>query len=189
LGIISLDATRSGAPVTVTSLPVTISPNGAAISALSNCSLRNITSLATPLPGGATQNGSVMTFSLQNPLLIPAGAMTSLAIVCNVDASTPMGSSFAISLTPSQIVSTANGATITPMGALGSTGSALPTSGTVTVGIPNTGTGGTGGTGGTVTPGTPTTGEGGNAFTSVLILALAGLLAVAGSLYLGRRTA
>ncbi|HVU75266.1 MAG TPA: hypothetical protein VHD38_00270, partial [Candidatus Paceibacterota bacterium] len=185
LGIISLDATRSGSAVTVTSLPISISPNGASISALSNCSLRNITNLTTPIPATATQNGSVMTFGLTNPLVIPAGTMTSLAIVCNIDPSTPMGSSFAVSLTPSQIVATASGATVTPAGALGSTGSALPTSGTVTVGVPNTGS--TGGT--TGTPGSPNTGAGGNAFASVLMLAFAGLLAVAGSMYLGRRAA
>jgi hypothetical protein len=186
LGIITLDATRSGSAVTVSSLPVSVSPNGAAISALSNCSLRNIMDLTTPLPASATQNGSVMTFGLTNPLVVSAGTMTSLAIVCNVDASTPTGSTFTISLTPSQIASNAGGTTITPTGALGVGGAALPTSGTVTVGIPNTG----GSTGGTVgTPGSPNTGAGGNAMASVLMLALAGLLAVAGSLYLGRRAA
>jgi hypothetical protein len=191
LGIIGLDATRSGSAITVTSLPVMVTPNGAAISALNNCSLRNITSLATPISAVASQNGSVMTFGLSSPLVVNAGSATNLVIVCNLDAATPIGSSFAVSLTPSQIAATANGTTITPAGALGDTGSALPTSGTITVASASSGTGtGTGtGTGGTGVPGIPNTGAGGNAAVSVVMLALAGLLAVAGSIYLGRRTA
>jgi hypothetical protein len=191
LGIIGLDAMRSGSAVTVTSLPVTVTPNGAAISALNTCSLRNITSLATPISAVASQNGSVMTFGLSSPLIVNAGSTTNLVIVCNLDASTPVGSSFAVSLTPSQIAASANGTTITPAGALGDSGSALPTSGTITVASAGSGNGtGTGtGTGGTGIPGIPNTGAGGNAVASVLMLALAGLLAVAGSLYLGRRAA
>jgi hypothetical protein len=191
LGIIGLDARRSGNAVTVTSLPITVTPNGASISALNSCSLRNITSLATPISATATQNGSVMTFGLATPLTVNAGSMTNLVIVCNVDPSTPVGSTFAVSLTPSQIVATADGATVTPSGALGESGSPLPTAGTVAVAAAGTGTGGTGtGTGtGTGIPGIPNTGAGGNAIASVVMLALAGLLAVAGSLYLGRRAA
>lgn len=180
LGIVTLSAAGSVNPVVVSSLPMTVNPNGASISALRNCTVRNITNLSGSLGTATSGSTGALSFTLSSPITINAGSQTSLAIVCDVDPSAPAGSTFSLAITPGSVGSTANGTTITPTGAVSATGSSLPTSGVVTVGVPNTGTGGTG------TPGAPNTGSGGNASMAVLLLALSGLLAVGGSLFLER---
>lgn len=187
LGIVSLDAANSANAVVVTSLPITVTPNGTGISNLQNCSLRNTANLTSALPAVTAQNGSVMTFTLGTPITVNPNTKFSVAVVCNVASVTPVGSSFVVSIAPGQVAATASSSDITATTGTNTDGVALPTSGTVTVISSSSNTGGTGD--GTGTPGVPNTGAGGNALASILMLALAGILAAAGSVYLGRRSA
>lgn len=180
VSVIGLDATDSNAPITVTSLPVSITPNGGASAAdIHSCTLRNTTNLRLSLPATQTESGTMRTFALTNPLVVTAGTQVNLALVCSVDSTVPTGSSFAIAVDPSQVGATGNGVVVTPAAALDSNGLTLPTSGVVNVVSPT-------GDDVPVIPGVPNTGSGGGASAAILLLSLAGLLAVGGSYYFSR---
>ena len=178
LALITLDATHSGGNVSLGNVPVTITSNGASTSQLSNCQLRSINNLTGTLnTTAAVQNGTTMSFSLANQLTVPAGTVMTVVLTCNVDPATPVGGSFSVSVAPLSIGATAQngGAVITPGASVASNGSALPTTGVVTVV-----------SSGAVTPGLPNTGEGGNAQETLVVLALSALLAIGAGLYVRR---
>lgn len=177
LANIILDTTRSSGAVTVSSIPIsTTLGGGAMIGNLSNCHIRPAVSTSGSLSGVFILGGN-QTFALTPATTLPAGAQTSLALACDVGTNTPVGGTFAMAITPSQIVTTnsATGAVITPTGTV--------TSGTTIVTAQGTSVGG--GTD-TTTPGIPSTGLGGSAMATLLILALSALVALGGAYTLRR---
>jgi hypothetical protein len=173
--------TASGAPVTVASLPVTASGN---VGALTNCQLRNVNNFSAPL---TTNNnvvstiGTTNTFTFDTPITVAAGVTMNLYLTCNTAPGTT--GSVTLGITPSTIPATSGAITVTG-GTATVNGTALPTNGTITfgpatVGDVNPGTG-------TTVPTVPNTGAGGALDTNLAILALSGLVALAGALTLRR---
>lgn len=186
LAIITLDASRSGQAVNVSTLPLIITAgNGASTADLRNCAVRNTANVGVVLNTGVN---AVTTFTngptirLDAPLTVTAGQRVALALTCDVSATTPVGGGFVVALVPSGIgaVNAATGATITPTTGLSSTGTTGSTLGAVTVaGNAGTGTGTGSGTGtgtGTGTPGVPNTGAGDTANLAILVLAALGVI-------------
>ncbi len=194
LANISIGAT--GASYNVTSIPLTISAgSNGSVANLTDCKVRDASNLDGTLTNvtGVT-NGTATTFNLAVPLLIPAGTTNMLSLTCDVQPAAAVGSTFTISVTPGTVTATnaATGASVTPTGiaagGFGPNGLPASTSGTVIVSAVGTapvqpGTGDTG-----TTPGIPNTGLGGNAMLLVEIL-LAGVIALFGAFYLGRKQA
>lgn len=194
LGVITLDGTGSGSNINVTSLPITITENGATPANLTDCSLHNATSLATSLNTGNNAvstlltNGGVTTFTLDTPFSVPAGSGELLELTCNLSSATPTGSTITVSVAPSGIVASnaSTGSFITPAASM-SNGSAEPTSGTVEITAPSSSSTGTTPVT-TAVPGAPNTGEGGNAPMNFALLAIsAGVLLLGGSVLLLRK--
>jgi hypothetical protein len=180
LALITLDATRSGQNANVSSVPVTLTFNGASASEFSNCSLRNVNNLGTPLNTGANavgalnSNGTATSIVLDAPTSVPAGSAVLLALTCNVSPVTPPGSSVTVSVDPANISSTnaATGGIITPTTDSTGNGGTAPVIGTVEITAPGTST---------VTPGVPNTGAGGNAPMNFAILAISAAAIILGT--------
>ena len=184
LALVTLDGTRSGTQTNVSAIPVTLTFNGASASEFSNCNLSNVTSLGTPLNtgtnavGSLNTNGTATTIALNTPLAVTAGSAQILALSCDVSPVTPAGSTVTVAVDPATIAAT-NGSTgggITPTGDFTPNGSIAPIIGTVEITAP-----------GVTIPGVPNTGEGGNAPINLMILALSGLVVIAGSVFLLKR--
>lgn len=186
LANISLDATRSGAGIRLSSIPITITAgNGATIANLTDCRVRDTSNLNGFLNSVVPMmtSGGTSSFTLTNPFTVMGGFASMLAITCDVGSATPVGGTFTISVAPNGFpaVDATTGATITPVATVGTGANGLPasTSGTVIVSAPASG-----GTGGTGTPGIPNTGAGGQALQLLLALIASGAVAVAGATYL-----
>lgn len=192
LANVSLGAT--GANYNVSAIPVTVtsSSNGSTAN-LVGCVLRDASNLAGSISNVMTiNNGNTTTFTLLSPMMIAAGTSQMFSISCSVQPATTVGSTYSIAVNPSQVsVTNANtGAAVTAVGVasggFGPNGLPASTSGTVVVTtagsnpVPPTDTGST--------PGVPNTGLGGS-MTLLLELALAGLIALVGAFYLGRKQA
>ncbi len=194
--IANISVGATGANFNVSSIPLTItaSSNGS-IANLTDCKIRNTNNLDGAISNVATvTNGAATTFTFTSPLTTLAGASHMLALTCDVQPAAAVGSTFLISVTPGSVAATnaATGASVTPVGiaagGFGPNGLPASTSGTVIVSAqgstpvtPGTGTGS-----GTGTPGVPNTGLGGNV-ALLATLVLAGMVALFGSFYLGRK--
>ncbi len=184
LALITLDATRSGQNIRLNSLPLTITATGGAGTGnLSNCGVRNVASLATPLNTGVNAVGSFTSgpsINFDAPLTVNAGSSVVLAVTCDVASSAPVGGSFQVSLNPGALsaFNTSNNAAVTPSTGFTSTGGVAPTSGTVVLSsaASNPGT--------PSTPGVPNTGFGGLDTSNMMVLLLSGLLAAMAAGYL-----
>lgn len=177
VAIITLDATKSTQPVTVTSVPIAVSAsNGANLSALSNCYLSNMNGTALSTGGNAvaaiTGNN---TLRLDAPLTIPGGQGMLLVLHCSVASNAPVGGQMMFSFAPSAFNATSNGLPVTVQQGVMSNGQAGTNSATITITAQGTSQGGTGTP---TTPGTPNTGAGGDMATNLALLALSGLVAV-----------
>lgn len=193
LANISVGAT--GANYNITSIPLTIgaSSNGS-VANLTDCKVRDASDLDGAITNVTTvTNGSVTSFNLTIPLLVPAGSANMLSLTCDVSSAAAVGSTFSIAVTPGAVSATnaATGAAVTPVGVaaggFGPNGLPASTSGTIIVSalgsnpVPP-------GTTPDTTPGVPNTGLGGN-IVLLAELALAGLIALMGAFYLGRKQA
>lgn len=182
LANIILDAGRSGGAISVSAIPVSVTPgNGAAVGHLSNCRIRPSLNTDGSLSNTVILGGN-QTFTLTAPFTTSAGTQSSLSLACDVAANTPVGGTFAIAITPGSITATnaGTGASVTPTSG--------NTSGTVLVtAVVTGGTGDTGGSGDTSgTPGVPNTGLGGSSTMTLGILLLTALLALGGTMLLRR---
>ncbi|HUO56423.1 MAG TPA: hypothetical protein VMU27_03250 [Candidatus Paceibacterota bacterium] len=193
LGLIVLDASSSNQSIRVSSLPLSITFGGVtSTSYLSNCGLHSATNLATALNTGVNAVTAPISgtnvFVLDTPLMIPTGSAEILALTCDVSSGAPIGAKIDLSLTPPTInASGATGVLVTPTTEVSSNGTVEPTSGTVVIAAPNSGSGsGTTGSGSGTTsqsgvPGTPNTGAGGEAPLNFFLLALSALAATGGA--------
>lgn len=147
----------SGNSIQTSSIPLNVTfGGGMTASHLSDCRVRNVTSLTTSLNSSSLGFVSgANTLSLSSPLTVGAGSTVSLAVTCDVAASAPTGGTIALSLTPSQLPATVAGSatSVTPVVGPSLSGGTGLTAGTVTLvqgaaptpsfipGVPNTGTG------------------------------------------------
>ncbi len=171
---ILLDATRSGTPISITSIPLSITAGaGGTVSNLSDCRVRN------PLNGNvalnATANAVISgtnTIALSSAVNVPAGSAVMLTVTCDISAAAANGSTFQVGVVPASLAATSvgSGTTVTPTGAVAGTltSSGVPVVVAVSV------------------PGVPDTGSGSSAGAT---LVLSAILAVAGALHLRRRIA
>jgi hypothetical protein len=180
IGIITLDATRSHQPVTLTSVPISVSASGGAtLNALTSCMLTSSsgTTLTTGGNAVAAITGSNM-FRLDTPLVIAAGQGAIIVLRCNVSSNAPVGSTLTVGLAPSSFQAISNGSPVTVMQGLLSTGQQGTNSSTITIAAQGTGAGSGTGTGSPESPGIPNTGEGGNAPMNYAILLSTLLVAI-----------
>lgn len=170
LAMITLDATRSTAPVTLTSVPISVTTSGSGSSdGLSNCVLisTNGASLTTGVNSVPTITGT-NTFSLDAPISIPASEGKLLALRCDVSANAAVGSVFNISFAAPLFQANSGGIPITVTQGPATSGSVGTNSGSVTV-TPQGSAPSTIGT--PYTPGVPNTGAGGDVAITLSILA------------------
>ncbi len=189
---ISLGST--GASYNVSSIPLTItSSSNGSVSNLSNCAIRDASNLTGTLTNvGVIVNGSATTFNLAVPMMIAAGTSQMFALTCSLQPATAVGSTFTTSINPASVAVTnaATGVAVTPVGVpAGGTGpNGLPASTSGVTVVTAVGTAPVPPASGDTTPGVPNTGLGGN----IVLLAelmLAGLIALFGAFYLGRKQA
>ena len=158
---------------------------------LTNCKINNAggTTLNTGVNAVTSAVGSQdINVNFDQTLTVPANGTVLLSLVCDIPATVPNGSAVAVSIFPSTVVAKdVNGAVLAVAGTDPNGTSATPSAVTVIASAtPGTGldTGNGGTTGGsTTTPGTPNTGAGGDAATTLFVLALSGLVAVAAGAY------
>ncbi len=175
----------------VASIPLTITAGtGASTANLTDCKIRSTANLDGALSNTLTlTSGAQTSFALAVPQLIVPGSPQMLALTCDVQPATPVGSTYTISINPANVGATnaSTGAAVTASGVTGFGPQGLPgsTSGTVIVSAAGSGSNTGGSTGGdSGTPGVPNTGAGGTAAGIILLLAAAGLAFVSGSAYL-----
>ena len=155
-GLITLSAAQSSSAIQVASIPISASfVNGAQVGHISDCRVRSLSNLVTPLNNGANAVGIVQgatTIPLDSPLVVGAGSSQTLAFTCDVSAAAPIGGGVTLSMTPSSVPATVvgSGTSVTPTVGVGSNNIPGATSGTVVFanvtspgpsvpGIPNTG--------------------------------------------------
>ncbi len=186
IALMSLSAQRSGSPIQVASLPLTVSfMNGAQAGNISDCRVRNLTNLVAPLNNGGNAIGIVQgsnSIPLDTPLQINAGSMMTIAFTCDIASNVPLGGQISLALTPGSIPATVVGsnATVTPTTGFGTNNQPGVTSGTVvftSVSAPTSPTQPT-------VPGVPNTGS--NSSSTLSLLLATGFLALAG-MYMARR--
>lgn len=187
LANISLDATHSGSPIRITSIPVTISAAGGGSTAnLTDCRVRNSANVDGWLTANAPaiQNGTATSFTLDVPLTVMGGFAQMLSVTCDVAPAAPVGSTFTVSIAPNTVAASnaSTGASVTPVATVGTGANGLPaaTSGTIIVSaatgdVPPVDNG---------TPGVPNTGAGGLALQLLAVLMLSGVVATGGAMYL-----
>lgn len=192
LANISVGAT--GASFNVTSIPLMISASSnGSVANLSDCKVRNTANPDSSLSNvTVVANGTATSFNLINPLFVPAGAAYMLALTCDVQPATAVGSTFSISITPGSVMATnaSSGGSVTAVGvAAGGTGpNGLPASTSGSVAVTAQGTTIPGDTDTGTIPGVPNTGIG-TGLGILAMISIAGLIALMGAFYLGRKHA
>ncbi|MBX4199098.1 hypothetical protein KW800_02365 [Candidatus Parcubacteria bacterium] len=168
-----LDTTGSPEAVRISSLPFALSlGNGAVASTLTNCRVANESNSGVNLstPTGSTSGlvSGLNTVTLSSPLVLQAGTVTTLDLVCDPSAGLVTGGTFTVSVNTANVAATGN-----------STGlpAVVTVRGATPVVIPPV-----------IIPTVPNTGAGGDASTNVALLFGAITLAVAG-IALTRKTA
>ncbi|MBX4189426.1 hypothetical protein KW785_02420 [Candidatus Parcubacteria bacterium] len=181
LAVVRLDTTYSGEDVRISSIPLILGTgNGATGASLQNCTIANANNTSSALNSGnnvpSSINSGLNSFTLDNPLVLPRGTVTTLNLMCNIGSGAVNGGTYTFSLNTANVVAT--GAT-----------SGQPAVVTVGTSVPNTGGTGTVGNGtGTVYPGVPNTGAGGNAARNIALI-LGSLFTAALGLFYSRRYA
>lgn len=183
LALVTLQA-GTGNAIQISSLPMSVSFGGnLGVGHLSDCRVRNVTNLATPLNTTVPSIGSAANmFSFASPLTINSGTTVTLAVTCDLAANAPVGGTLFLSLTPSALAATVSRSTttVTPVTGAGINGGTGPTSGTVIVTAPTVTTP-------PMVPGVPNTGAGGS---NLLVLAIAAVFGIgAAAVLLSRRRA
>ncbi len=176
VGIITLDATQSSKPITVTSLPVSVTTsNGANYANLTNCVLTTTTGTVLTTGGNAVSaiTGS-NTLKLDAPLTVAAGQGALLVLRCNVSSSSTVGGTLTVGIVPSTVQATASSTPVTVT--QGNLSSGTPGTNSASITISPLGTQ-PGSPGTPSTPGVPNTGAGGDAMAIWTILALSAILA------------
>lgn len=192
LANISVGAT--GASYNISSIPLTVtaSANGSVVN-LTDCKVRDASNLGGALSNvSAVTTGGATSFNFTTPLLVSAGTSNMLSLTCDVQPATAVGSTFALSINPGAVSATnaSTGATVTPVAvAAGGTGpNGLPASTSGSIVVTAQGTTIPGDTDPGTTPGVPNTGAGSE--TGMLaVISIAGLIALMGAFYLGRKQA
>lgn len=184
LASMSLSGTHAGSMISISSIPLTITGGqGGATANLLNCKLRDPHNLNSTLTGAVSlSSGGATTFTFSSSYMVFANVTATLALACDVQPASAIGSTFTISVDPAQIIATnaATGARVSVSGGSASL------SGTVIV-TDSMGTGTGTGTGtSTGTPGIPNTGLGGDIVASLFVLALSGLAALGGGIFVRR---
>ncbi len=180
IALISLDASRSTANVRIPSLTVSGSfTGGVGPTVLKNCSIAFANAASVALNTGAnavSTFGTTTTFTFDTPVLVPAGGVTRLALICDVDGAAPRNATITVGITPSTVPATdpATAVIIVPTALLSSSGTPL-TSGIAII-TPLA----------TTTPHAPNTGTGGSAGTNYAVLVLSGLTGILGARFLVR---
>lgn len=150
----------SGNSIQTSSIPVSATlSSGLDASNFTDCRVRNVTNLASPISSSSGLMSGSNTFALTAPLNVPAGTTVSLALTCDVASSAAVNGIATFSLTPSSLPATISGSstTVTPMIGQALGGGTGVTSSSVTItpfvapptstpfptipGVPNTGTG------------------------------------------------
>lgn len=188
LANISLGATA--ATYNVLSIPLTVTAgNGGSIANLSGCVVRNTTNLDGVLSGFPTvTNGAVTNFVFSVPLTVFSGTHPMLALTCDLQPATAVGSNYTIAINPSAVSATnaATGAAVTPNAVVGIGPNGLPASTSGTVIVSALGTNPVPPVPSDPTPGVPNTGAGGAMAAILLLMGIAGIVALSGSMYLRR---
>lgn len=185
VGLITLSADLSNVAIQVSSLPVSLSfGGGASAGTITDCRVRDISNLATPLnnlSGNVPNmiNGSNV-ITLDKPLQIPAGSSVTLSLTCDIASTAPSGSTLLMSVTPGSIPASVVGSstTITPTIGRAANGGDGPTSGSVLISA---------GTSGPIIPGVPNTGFGGE--TNLMVIFASLIAMILGAVLLRRRMA
>lgn len=184
-GLVALAIMQAGTgnAIQVGSLPFTATFGGTLASGhLTDCRVRNVTSLATPLNSNAASivgGSNTLSFS---PVTVGAGSTVTLAVTCDVASNAPVGGTLALSLNPGSVPATISGSstTVTPVTGVALDGGTGATAGTVTISAQQT-------TPPPVIPGVPNTGLGGSG--TLLVLALAAVFGIGATAALLRRRA
>jgi hypothetical protein len=190
IGIITLDTTNSNQPITLSSVPLSVSASGggANLNALSSCVLT--TSSGTVLTTGGNAVSAITgsnTFTFDTPFTVQPGGGALLVLRCNVSPTAPVGSTLTVGFSPTAFQATANGSAVTVTQGLLSNGQPGNNSGLITIAAPGTAPASTG-VGTPSTPGIPNTGEGGSApMTLTILLASLAVAVVAARLALKTR--
>lgn len=176
--------TGAAQSVRITSVPLSVSSGSGALAAhLTDCRVRNSANVEGSLTGSINPAGGTATYVFATPLTITAGSSVMLSFTCDVSAATPIGGTFTVGIEPSGIVAVdaVSGTAITPTAVVGTGPNGLPaaTSGTIIV---SAYTGGGDTDNGNETPGVPNTGAGD--INTLIALAIAGIIALGGTLYL-----
>ena len=165
-----LDTTGSPEAVRISSLPFALSlGNGAVASTLTNCRVVNEANTGTNLntPNGSGLVSGLNTVTLDSPLVLNAGTVTTLDLMCDPSAGLVTGGTFTVSINTANVAATGNS---TGLPAVVTVRGATPV-------IPPV-----------VIPTVPNTGAGGEAPMNIALLFGAITMAVAG-IALTRRTA
>jgi hypothetical protein len=170
IGVVTLDATNSNQPITLNSIPLSVSAaKGASLSMLTNCSLYS--SAGTQLTTGTNAVSQVTgsnTLRFDTPLNIPATQGMLLVLRCSLASTAPVGGTLTFSLPVSGFQATSNGNPVTVTQGVAADGQLGTNTQAITIGSAQ---------GATTTPGLPSTGAGGNAMTAWSILILSGIVA------------
>lgn len=191
VALVKLDASNSNANVQVPALSFSGSfAGGAGQTTLKNCSIALTNAINLPLNSGANavaNFGSTSVFTFDTPLIVPAGVVRWLGLVCDVDGAAPVAGTVTVGINPALIGATnaSSTATIVPTASVGSNGQ-QQTSGTAGFGNTST-TGSTSGSGTVTTPGIPNTGAGGEFDSNTMLLAVSGLALATGVVLLMQR--
>lgn len=160
---LTLDTTGSNTPVRISSLPLSLSVmNGANAASLTNCRVFNENNTSTALNSSnnipSALTAGMNTITLDSPIVLPAGTVTTLDVRCVAAANLVPGGSFQFSLNTANVVAsdptTGTPAVVTVLGA--TTPVTIPVTVPVTVPV--------------VTPTVPNTGAGGEASTNVMVI-------------------
>ncbi len=145
-----LDATRSGTPIVVTTIPLMItSSDGGSTADLTDCRVRNTANgnavLNTNSSGLVTTGSNVIT--LNSPFTVSAGSAALLSVTCDISPTAVNGATYLVGVTPTILAATnGSGVSVVPTGAVAGnvTSSGVPVTvftGATTPSVPNTGAG------------------------------------------------
>jgi hypothetical protein len=150
LARLTLDTTGSNTAVRISSLPFDLTTgSGATATSLTNCQVFNESN------GGAITSGSnvpstltsgMNTVTLDNPLVLPAGTVTTLALRCNIGSNLVTGGTYQFSMNTANVVAsdpvTGTPAVVTLRGVAPVVVPVVPVTPVVVPTVPNTGAGG-----------------------------------------------
>lgn len=180
LALIIMHTATSSSGVQTSSLPLTVTyGNGLEASDLSDCRVRNVLDLDSPISAATSLSSGANTLSFSQ-VTVNQDSTVTLAVTCDIAADAPIGGTALLSITPSTIPATVAGSStaVTPVVGQHPSGGTGTTSGTVTIAsTPSTPP---------MIPGVPNTGNG---MMNLLLLAISGTVIAAGAALLMRRSA